>query len=248
MLRIFQANQNLYEDVVAALILNCPGGGVFVDCGAHLGDHTIKMLNRSDVERVLAIEAIPSLTTRLRQRFNNEDRLRIYQYAIGSDVIQTEFNVASNAMGYSGILQRDITGVANWEKITVEMTTLDRIMMGESSNGYVRFIKLDLEGGEYNAILGAMNTISSGKPFIVFENGLAKSADLYGYGWQEFSTLFDVLGYVVYDFFGNEVTKEYWNAPLLTYMFVAVPIGSALAEWYGKNCYDIVSSVSKSLP
>ncbi len=247
MLRIFQDNQKLYEDVVAELIRRCPVSGTFVDCGAHLGDHTINMLGRPEADMVIAIEAIPNLVNRLKDRFKQEPKLKILQTAIGKAEGQTEFNIASNAMGYSGIMQRDISAVSSWEKLTVAMTTLDRVVTESSTQSSVRLIKLDLEGGEYDALLGGKKTIGSHHPFIVFENGLAKSANLYGYGWNEFSNLFEDLNYVVYDYFGNCVDKKYWDAPLTTYMFVAVPAHSILSNWYARERSNIIASAASSI-
>lgn len=247
MLRIFQNNQKLYEDVVAELIRRCPVSGTFVDCGAHLGDHTINMLGRPEADLVIAIEAIPNLVNRLKDRFKQEARLKILQTAIGKAEGQTEFNVASNAMGYSGIMQRDISVVSSWEKRTVAITTLDRLVTESSTLSSVGLIKLDLEGGEYDALMGGKNTIASHRPFIVFENGLAKSANLYGYGWKEFSKLFEDLNYVVYDYFGDVIDENYWDAPLTTYMFVAVPANSILSDWYAKEHFGIVIAAASSI-
>jgi FkbM family methyltransferase len=246
-LQIFQKNQRLYEEVVADLIHKCPVSGTFVDCGAHLGDHTTNMLGRPEADMVIAIEAIPNLANRLKDRFKLESRLKILQTAIGKAEGQTEFNIASNLMGYSGIMQRDISSVSSWEKLTVVLTTLDRLMTESGTPSAVRLIKLDLEGGEYDALLGGRETIASHRPFIVFENGLAKSANLYGYSWNEFSSLFEELDYVVYDFFGDRIDKKYWEAPLTTYMFVAVPANSILSNWYAEERLNIVSAIAKPI-
>jgi len=234
----------LYEDMVASLIRNCPANGVFVDGGAHMGLHTFNMLARPDVDAVLAIEDIPGLANAIRERFKQQTKLKIVQAAIGNAEGQTEFNIAANAMGYSGIRMRDIADATDWRSLTVNLTTLDRLILESGWTSNMGLIKLDLEGGEFDALRGASNTLISHRPFVVFENGLSRSANLYGYTWNEFSNFFNDAGYIDYDIFGNCVDKEYWDATLLTYMFVAVPANSEYSMWYERTRPEIVSEIA----
>ncbi len=242
-LSIFQKNQNLYENFVAKLIESAPVHGTFVDCGAHVGTHTKNMLRRSDINNVIAIEAIPDLANLLRNNYINESRLTIIQTAIGNNIGKSDFNVAENSPGYSGIVKRDISDVTNWIKLSVPITKFDVLPEVTSSSSLINFIKLDLEGGELDALQGAKLTITKDRPFIVFENGLAKSASIYNYSKLDFFNFFESIDYVVYDFFGNQVNELYWDIPLFTYMFVAFPSSSLLASWYYDNRKIILDSV-----
>jgi len=58
----------------------------------------------------------------------------------------------------------------------VEIRTLDEII---PKNTKIDFIKIDVEGGEYNVLKGAKNLLKSSLPVVVFECGLGAS-DYYG--------------------------------------------------------------------
>lgn len=196
-----------------------------IDGGAHLGGHTETMLRRSGVKRVYAIEAIPRLCQHISKRFSAQDALQLVCGAIGRETGRATFRVAVNLPGYSGLVQRKIAQVTEWEEIPVDLMTLDDVV-APSDATEVGLIKLDLEGGEFHALCGARRLIARSRPLIVFENGLRTSADSYGYDWSEFEEFMTEMGYEVWDFFGNRVDRAYWDAVLQTYMFVALPSSS----------------------
>jgi FkbM family methyltransferase len=239
-LQAFQRQPDLYERVVTSIIRLAPRGGVMVDGGAHIGNHTASMLERADVERVYAVEAIPKLQDHITRRFEADTRLRIVRGAISKASGSANFRVAVNAPGYSGLLQRDLAAVTKWDVIEVDVFTLDNSVDFADADR-VSLVKLDLEGGEFDALRGARVMLERSQPLVVFENGLRNPAAAYGYSWSEFAALFDELGYEVNDFFGNRVDENYWNAVLQTYMFVACPVGSAEAKWVAKELPGVVS-------
>jgi FkbM family methyltransferase len=204
------------------------------------------MLEREDVRVVYAFEAVPSLCARLEMNFGGSPRFRLIRGAIGNATGDVQFSVAADALGYSGLKGRDIAAVKHWSDVTVSLRRLDDILLTNDATD-VGFIKLDLEGGEFDALRGARSILSQSRPLIVFENGLRTSAATYGYGWEDFGPFFDGLGYDVYDFFGNVVDAAYWSAVLQTYMFVGVPRESSIAEWRRQMLPSLVSDVLKRL-
>jgi hypothetical protein len=82
-----------------------------------------------------------------------------------------------NAPAYSGILKREYK-VENpeLEELKVPLKTLDSIIPTSSK---IDFIKIDVEGGEFNVIKGAKNILIKDKPTMIFEFGLGAS-DFYG--------------------------------------------------------------------
>jgi FkbM family methyltransferase len=238
-LRHFQSNQSLYEEMVARLIRKAPVSGTFVDCGAHIGVHTRSMLARREAECVIAIEALPHLANLLNEIAEKDHRLVVYQCAVGDHAGSVDFHVASNAEGYSGIRQRDISDVSDWTSITIEINTLDSLL-GNTPRPAVGLMKLDLEGGEFDALVGAMGVLKTDRPILVFENGLKKSTKYYDYDKDDFFSYFREAGYQLYDFFGNLVDEDYWEVPLFTYMFVGVPLKTTLSSWYRERNLAIV--------
>lgn len=243
-LRGFQRDQDLYEKVVGEIIRLWPRGGVHIDCGAHLGRHTKPMLLREDVRSVYALEAIPWLCDRLGQELGHYPKLTLVRGAVGNMAGEVEFSVATDAPGYSGLKERKIADVRKWEAITVPLRRLDEVVsIGDARD--VGLIKLDIEGGEFDAMRGASGTIIEGKPLVVFENGLRSSADTYDYSSEDFFNFFKSLNYEVFDFFGNIVDANYWNETLQTYMFIALPLERYAYEWKDKILPGIVRDVLK---
>lgn len=78
-----------------------------------------------------------------------------------------------NAPAYSGILKRDYKiDNPEVEEIKVPLKTLDNLIPNDTK---IDFIKIDVEGGEFNVIKGAKNLLLNNKPIIIFEFGLGAS-------------------------------------------------------------------------
>ena len=87
------------------------------------------------------------------------------------------------------------------------------------------YIKLDLEGGEFDALLGASTLLLKTRPVIVFENSLNHSANLYNYSEKDFFDFFTKVNYGLLDFFGNHLSSFDFdlNQPQ-PWQFLAFPI------------------------
>ena len=90
---------------------------------------------------------------------------------------ETTFQFVKNAPAYSGILKREYK-VENpeVEELKVPLKTLDSIIPYSTK---IDFIKIDVEGGEFNVIKGAKKLLIKDKPNIIFEFGLGAS-NFYG--------------------------------------------------------------------
>jgi hypothetical protein len=88
------------------------------------------------------------------------------------------------------------------------------------------FWKLDLEGGEYDALRGGRAALDRHRPAIVFENGREATAKNYDYTIDDFFALFRGRGYALYDLFGNEFDETRWSVPAVPWYTIAVPHGS----------------------
>jgi FkbM family methyltransferase len=188
-------------------------GDAALDGGANRGMHTFP-LARIVGERglIIGFEAIPKLAAELKNKFESENikNVQIKSIAIGNKEGFTEFSYVENNDYLSGIMENNMPDnfKQSVSKISVPCSTLDTQV---SNNSEIRFIKLDLEGGEYHALMGAKRIMLEDKPLIVFENGREPSAKLYGYNRDEWFSLFVDRGYKVYDIFGRPFNIEDWN-------------------------------------
>jgi FkbM family methyltransferase len=158
-------------DVMSAVLhqdSNC------VDVGAHKGSVLRHMLKIAPVGTHHAFKALPHMAKELVAKF---PLVQVHQVAVSDRSGQSEFQYVENAPAYSG-LRRRIYDIADPKvnTIQVETTTLDEAL---PSDHPIKFMKLDIEGGEYHALKGAVNTVRRWRLLIVFEAGW-KSTGQYG--------------------------------------------------------------------
>lgn len=199
-------------------------GDIAIDGGANRGMHSIPMAKIvGENGLVIGFEAIPKLASDLTNILIEKEikNVLIKSLAIGDKTGVVDFHYVTNNDYYSGIKeQQGIPDIAKESavKISVPLSTLDiEVPTGKK----VRFMKLDLEGGEYHALIGAHRIMSEDKPLIVFENGREKSATVYGYQKSDWFSLFEARHYQVYDVFGRNFSTEDWGKASIPWYFIA---------------------------
>jgi len=145
-----------------------------IDIGCHKGELLEWMLKLSPNGKHIAFEPIPSLNKSLNEKFGK--LVTISPIALSDEEGQDSFQIVKNAPAYSGFKKRTYA-ISNPEiqTIQVQKSRLDIFV----SNDYVpNLIKIDVEGAEYQVLLGAKSLLSKHKPYVLFEFGLG-AADHY---------------------------------------------------------------------
>lgn len=148
------------------LILH-PGSKLFIDVGASLGQYTKRANEIMKTGRIIAIEADPVRYEHLlkiskRWMKNSKNTIEVVHAAITSTSGMTDFFITnSNISG--GLFKRDISEVDNWEKIRVPSLTLDKICGDQKPD----LVKIDVEGGEMDVLMGAKILLESGAKFLL---------------------------------------------------------------------------------
>ena len=140
-------------------------GNVALDIGANIGHHSIFMAKIvGGGGEIYAFEPIPKIYNQLEKSVtkNNLNNVIINKYALGEIDKEVEININNNNVGGSSIVNRNASDTTTNVKIQVK--TLDSLNLQK-----VDFIKLDVEGYEWNVIAGGADTISKYKPTIIFE-------------------------------------------------------------------------------
>lgn len=96
--------------------------------------------------------------------------------------------------------------------------------------GRLSFIKLDLEGGEFNCLQGSERLLRDHSPLIVFENGREWPATQFRYTRDEFLEFFARNDYALADLFGRPLTLDTWEETSLVWYFAATKIPTQLSE------------------
>ena len=134
---------------------------VLLDCGAFNGDTIRQVLQRrgSGFDEIHSIEADAVSFQNLKQEVcgmapDVQSKIHLKQCAVGSE--RTTVRFAS-----SGSLTSKICDTAE-DGVEVECFPIDDLF----SNAPITMIKMDIEGAEYGALMGARNTIQRDKPLL----------------------------------------------------------------------------------
>lgn len=198
-------DEGVFEyDTVRLLRSLASPGTTYFDVGANIGLLAVPVLQSNAEVHVISIEASPDTIGYLRRTQQNSsfrDRWSIVECAVGSAQQSVRFFVSAPKNGaYDGL--RD-TGRGDAKRdVTVEMRTLDSIWR-DAGMPTVSVVKIDVEGGESEVLLGASSLISRDRPALIIE---WNEVNLKAYGIEPdyLLRLCDELGYFV-----QEVPKMY---------------------------------------
>ncbi len=158
-----------------------------VDVGCHRGTMLDEMLRCAPNGRHFGFEPIPELAAQLEKRYGKRDNVTIHRVALSDSAGRSTFAHVVTNPGYSGLRERRYDrDDERVETIEVETARLDDLL---PDGVRIRFVKIDVEGGELGVLRGAASMLRRDRPVIVFEHGVG-SADRYG---TEPDHVFDVL-------------------------------------------------------
>lgn len=134
--------------------------GLMVDCGAAVGGITAKLRQRSPESRVIAFEPFPGNHPHFERRHEADANVTLYKAAVGSargkasfftpSVVKSPSRVKSTP-GASFVGRLDGSRAPDGAKvIEVDVFTLDEVC-----DERVRFLKIDVQGGELDTLGGA---------------------------------------------------------------------------------------------
>lgn len=125
---------------------------VFVDCGAYIGDTAMEFIQRVNgkYRQIYMFEAEASKFGQIQENLKGY-RYKLYPYGVWSDNRELCFD----ADGSSASKVSD-----NGDGVQIEVVALDNIKFEETPT----FIKMDIEGAEKEALLGAKDMISEYHP------------------------------------------------------------------------------------
>jgi len=156
-------------------------GDVVYDVGAHLGSLALGAARIVGANspgghhggRVVAFDADPANVQRLRQhadRNNFQQTLQVVQAAIWSHASAAEIAFRRGQLGFSqGGVEADGQQpvLAHGDMIYVPVTTLDQFIA--AGNPPPQLIKIDVEGGECEVLVGGANLFAAHRPVLLVE-------------------------------------------------------------------------------
>jgi len=140
-------------------------------CSGELLKHIVRLAPRGTH---LAFEPLPRFYNALIRKFPG---VQVHELALSDATGESTFQHVFTNPAYSGLKPRRYDRPnERVEEIMVRTGRLDDLVPPDMP---VRFIKIDVEGGELQVFKGGAVTIRRTRPFIVFEFGLG-AADWYG--------------------------------------------------------------------
>lgn len=159
------------------------GPADFLDVGANLGAYSIPMAlclkNRGHGGKVIAVEALPRIANHLKASVVTnmlEDTVDVYNYAVSDSHMSADsvkMNLGTTNKGGSSILGSKPSGlveggyVQDGTVVDAKVTTLDSILHRHGRKPNIFAVKMDIEGFEGRALLGAHEFLSRAPPCLL---------------------------------------------------------------------------------
>jgi FkbM family methyltransferase len=224
-------------------------GDYVIDVGANHGVHTIPLSKVvGETGKVLACEAVSVNIDDIKSKleYNNVDFFcaAFTKPDVAKNKKQISFTYFPDSDQGSGIRRRPDAGINEKEEIiTVPTATLDQIVFNQSNNENINisFVKIDVEGGDFDVLLGAEKILRTYKPVVILENGRQFSADLYNYSSDDFFDYFMGLGYQLFSFTGGIFTKNDWSKNNIYWETWLVHNESKYLNFFHHNYYNFAN-------
>ena len=145
---------------------------VIIDGGAHRGGSVEAFSRFSPQAKFHCFEPDPLLAKELVEIFLGKPNVRVVMAALGESKGQASFNInvsrpTNSLLPPGDALQSDLQSLCKLvEKVEVDITTIDAYCEERSLNR-VDIIKLDLQGYDYKALLGAQTALRGARVVLI---------------------------------------------------------------------------------
>jgi FkbM family methyltransferase len=202
-------------DHTISLIFNkfLNNASIAIDIGANVGALTLQMAKIASSGKIIAIEPGPPTCGRLNENLNLNPIIReivtVLQIGVSDKPGKLHWCEDQNNRGNAGLLGNN--------GIDVDVLTLDSIVKNEKL-AKLDFIKIDVEGMEYEVIKGGLTSINTYRPVIYYETletfRESRGFDLYG-------SIFDMLNNIGYKHFYPSADGEFVEAKNMKSLFAS---------------------------
>jgi FkbM family methyltransferase len=172
---------------------------IFVDVGANQGEFSIAAARIATNGKVIAFEPVSEYRNRLEEnsKLNGFDNIVIVPVALADAEAKVPIYDADGAFS-DGTRNDGVTSLYESKNLNRvrEYVTVRRMddVLQELQIDRVDIVKLDIEGGEWSALKGALETLKRYRPVLIFEVG-SETCRAAGYEASRFVQWIEELGY-----------------------------------------------------
>lgn len=187
-----------FEEDFNGLRLFREAGRLYLDVGANRGQSITAIRLTAKSPRIVSFEANPMLAAKLNYRLGHAKDIEIHLVGLGET--EGEFNLhipRYRRYIFDGLASIDRDCAMSWlssdtpfgfdpEKLTCEIVRC-QVKTLDSFNLAPFFIKLDVQGYEFSALLGARETLKRHTPVLLIETPCKKLMDyLHSFGYRPY--------------------------------------------------------------
>lgn len=158
-------------DHLDAALRHVRGWATAVDGGAHIGTWSVPMSNKFSLVVAFepSVDTFECLVHNLRERAAKNVDAR--NQALGAAPGKISMTIEGYERGIRATADALKTAATNTgARFTVPGGTIDRVMLDSLELQSLDFFKLDVEGGEVEALMGARETLLRHRPIVLFED------------------------------------------------------------------------------
>ena len=184
---------HIYDLQTIEIINKLPKDATCIDVGVNEGQILNFMYKRCLKGKIIAIEPIPHLIRYLQSKYSWK-RVLVQQVALSDENNEGVFYYYPERNCLSGLRCTNTSEASGLvpQKIVVPIRKLDDLFREERLD----FIKIDVEGAEFNVLRGAHHILLKFKPVIIFESGIG-GLECYGHTPGDLFAFLDQLSYKV---------------------------------------------------
>jgi FkbM family methyltransferase len=170
---------------------------VAIDAGANLGNWSAGLLEYLPEARIIAFEPSKIAFEKLHDRFSSDERITCVNLALGKEGKTSTLYADESGSGLGSLTKRrlDHFDIDFVHSESVEVCSLDSWIANQKLPPKPKILKMDVEGHEFDLLLGAVETIKSVQ-LVQFEFG-GSNIDTRTF-FQDFWYFFQDLNFEIY--------------------------------------------------
>ena len=177
-----------------------------VDIGANIGDFLEQFVSLAPEGKHLAFEPISLHAASLSKRY---PQVEVYECALSNKEGSATFFHAPDRDAWSGLKKQRYPDNVEPVETTVSIKRLDDLAQ---SKHHIDFIKIDVEGAEYEVLEGAKETLKRHRPTVLFEHAKLHNENYETTPEMIFELLNGECGMKIYNL---ELSHEYSKNPFI---------------------------------